>query len=193
MNSRRSVRVIASALSTTLALLTTVRLARAMTHELQLGAGPSAFVSTWRGDYGGGVTARLGWRLGGVFGVDFQGWEGIASVDTRLDTGLSLGLRGSLPLRGASPFARLFVVHQHEEGLVSAQSDPLGVVAGIGAGIRHRAGAGGSLGVEVPLRREGTRTKFTLFSQGNAMHLGNRLGPDWYFGLDIGVGLDLLL
>lgn len=161
--------------------------------EIQVGLGPSAYASTWRGDYGGGGTLKLGMRFARVIGFDFQGWESLASVDTRLLTGLSLGVRGSLPLERVSPFVRAFVIHQHEEGLVSAQATPLGVIAGIGAGIRHRAGAGFSLGADVPVQRVGKRTQINFFGQGNATWLANELGPAWYFGLDFGVSMDFSL
>ncbi len=166
---------------------------RARAAEIQIGVGPSAYASTWRGDFGGGGTLKLGMRFARVLGFDFQGWESLASVDTRLVTGLSLGVRGSLPLKVASPFVRAFVIHQHEEGLASARATPLGVLAGIGAGIRHRAGAGFSLGVDVPARRIGKRTQVNFFSQGNATWLSNELGPAWYFGLDFGVSMDFSL
>jgi hypothetical protein len=175
------------------ASVATAQPAHATSHEVQLGAGPTAFVSSWRGDYGVGGALRLGWRMGGVFGVDFQTAESFASIDARLLTGLSIGVRGTVPLGAVRPYARLFVIHQHEEGFVSAQNEPLGTMAGIGAGIRHRAGAGGSLGAEIPLRRDGKRASFTFFSQANATRLANDLGPDWYFGLDVGIGLDYLL
>lgn len=161
--------------------------------EIQVGTGPSVNASTWRGDYGAGGTLKLGMRFARVVGFDFQGWETLSTVDTRLVTGLSVGVRGTIPLRRVRPFGRLFVIHQHEEGLVSAQANPLGVLAGIGAGIRHRAGAGFSVGVEVPVQKIGSRTTVTLFSQGNATWLANALGPAWYFGLDLGVGMDFLL
>lgn len=174
-------------------LLAWPTVASARSTEIQLGAGPSAYASTWRGDYGAGGTLKLGMRFAKVIGFDFQGWESLASVDTRLNTGLSLGVKATLPLRVVRPFARAFVIHQHEEGLVSAQANPVGVLAGVGAGIRHRAGAGFSAGVEVPVQRMNERTTITLFSQGNATWLGNALGPAWYVGLDLGVGMDFLL
>ncbi len=167
--------------------------ARAASTEIQLGVGPSAYASTWRCDYGAGGTLRLGMRFAHVLGFDFQAWESLASVDTRLNTGLSLGVRGTLPLRAARPYVRAFVIHQHEEGIVSAQNSPLGILAGVGAGIRHRAGAGGSLGVEIPVRSVSKRTTILFFTQTNATWLSNHLGPSVYVGLDLGVGMDFLL
>lgn len=167
--------------------------AQAAATEIQLALGPTAFASTWRGDFGGGGTLRLGMRFAHVVGFDFQSWETLASVDTRLLTGLSLGVRGTLPLRAVRPFVRAFVIHQHEEGIVSAQNNPIGVLAGIGAGIRHRAGAGGSLGIEIPARQITQRTTILFFTQANATWLGNALGPAVYVGLDLGVGMDFLL
>lgn len=169
------------------------RNASAARPEIQIGAGPSVHATTWRGDFGAGGTLKLGMRFARVIGFDFQGWESLSSVDTRLNTGLSLGVRGTLPLPTVRPFARLFAIHQHEEGWASARANPIGVLAGIGAGIRHRAGLGVAAGVEIPVQKIGSRTTLNLFTQGNATWLANELGPTWTFGLDFGVGMDFLL
>ena len=168
------------------------REAGAHTTELQGGLGVASFVSTWRGDYGGGGTLQLGARYAGVFGVDVMGWEALATVDRRLDTGLTLGITGYLPLEKVHPLARLFVIHQHEEALVSVENAPFGVALGIGAGIRHRVGGGLSLGAEFPLQTR-DRTTWCLTTRATAIALAGILGPSAYFGIDAALGFDLVI
>ena len=170
------------------------REAAAVPVELEVAAGATTFASTWRGDFGAVGTLRLGSRFAHVFAIDFQGWEELAGIDRRLNTGLSFGVTGYVPLHVAHPYARLFILHQHEEGLVSVENAPAGVVLGIGAGIRHRAGGGLSLGTEIPFRRD-TNGKLTWVVIANATGtwFPDILGPHLYVGLDLGVGLDFLL
>lgn len=168
--------------------------AKAVPVELEAAAGMTTFASTWRGDFGGGGTLRLGTRFAHVFAIEFQGWESLAGIDRRLDTGLSFGVAGYVPLRVVHPYARLFVLHQHEEGLVSVENAPAGVVLGIGSGIRHRAGGGLSLGAEIPFKRnESGKLTGTIIANLNGIWFPDQLGPLGYFGLDLGVGLDFLL
>lgn len=122
--------------------------------EIQLGAGYSIRKSTWRGDWASGGQLGLGYRFARVFAIDALGWEEFASVDSRLNTGLTLGLTGTLPLKTIRPSLRAYFIHQHEEGWVSVAAQPFGTVAGIGPGIRHRAGFGTRLGVEIPLSKK---------------------------------------
>ncbi len=168
--------------------------ARAVPVELELAAGATTFASTWRGDFGGGGTLRLGTRFAHVFAIEFQGWEAIGGIDRRLNTGLSFGVAGYIPLKPVHPYARLFVLHQHEEGLVSVENAPAGVVLGIGSGIRHRAGAGLSLGAEIPFKRNATgKVTWNIITNATGTWFPDELGPTLYVGLDIGVGLDFLL
>jgi hypothetical protein len=163
--------------------------------ELEGATGATAYRSTWRGDYGAGSTLRAGARFSHVVSADFQLWESYATVNHRIDTGLSLGVTAFLPLRWIHPYLRAFVMHQHEEGLVSVVNAPGGYLFGIGAGIRHRAGGGGVLGVEVPLvRSEDRRTTLVFFGEGAALYFPDAtLGPHAYFGIDLGLGIDFEL
>lgn len=163
--------------------------------ELGVAAGGSTFASAWRGDYGGGGTLRVGVRFERFVAIDFQTWESYATVNRRLDTGLSLGVTGYLPLRVAHPYARLFAIHQHEEGLVSVANAPAGTLFGIGAGIRHRAGGGLSLGAEAPLQESrDKRLTWLAIADLTAIYFpDDTLGPVAYFGVTVGVGFDYLL
>jgi hypothetical protein len=169
--------------------------ARAGDVELSLGAGPTTYATTWRGDWGAGGTLRAGARFSHVIAGDFQVWESLANVNERVNTGLSLGVTGFLPLRAVHPYARLFVLHQHEEGLVSVTNTPAGYLFGIGSGIRHRAGGGLCLGAEVPLKTtDAGRLAWVFLADAMTIWFPDAtLGPSAYFGVDLGVGFDFLL
>jgi hypothetical protein len=154
--------------------------------------GATAYRSTWRGDYGAGTTLRAGARFSHFIEGDFQIWESYATVNHRIDTGLSLGVTAFIPLEALHPYVRLFVMHQHEEGLVSVVNAPAGYLFGIGAGIRHRAGGGGELGVEVPIHRtDDNRLALVFFGEAAALYFPDAtLGPHAYFVLDAGLGVD---
>lgn len=174
--------------------LTASRSGYAWPVELQAGYAKKGFTSSWRGDAGFGNELRLGARFGGILGVDFVGWEALASVDRRLNTGLTLGLTGYLPLGRAEPFARVFAIHQHEEALVSVEAAPLGVLFGIGPGVRHRAGGGVRLGTEVFLdHTHERRARWVVVPSATAIGFPDALGPSWYLGVEVGVGVDFRL
>jgi hypothetical protein len=165
--------------------------------DVELGAagGSAAYASSWRGDFGAGGTLRVGVRFARVVAVDFQVWESLATVNRRMNTGLSLGVTGYLPLRTVHPYARLFAMHQHEEGLVSVENQPFGTAFGIGPGIRHRAAGGMALGAEIPLSTTSDQRSTWLFfgDLTTSYFPDDTLGPHTYVGLDVGVAFDFLL
>lgn len=93
------------------------------------------------------------------------------------------------------PYARLFALHQHEEGIVSVENTPLGFVFGIGAGIRHRAGGGLALGAEIPIKRAADdRLTWMIFADTMLIYFPDAaIGPHAYVGLEGGVAFDWLL
>jgi hypothetical protein len=119
--------------------------------EIQIASGPGVYGSSWRGDSSVGQALRLGYRFGDLVAIDYVGRLGYASVDDRVLTYLSLG--GTLYGRvwKLRPYVRLAFVHQHEESTSSVRSDAFGAVFGVGDGIRHRGGFGGSLGLDLPV------------------------------------------
>jgi hypothetical protein len=163
--------------------------------ELVGGGGLTGYASTWRGDYGAGGTLRAGVRFAHWIQPDVQVWESFATVNERMNTGLSLGITAFVPLEFPRLYARLYAMHQHEEGLVSVEYEPAGYLFGIGAGIRHRAAGGLELGVELPLRVSASgRTTTAFFAEVNGSYFpNNALGPSGYVGLDVGVALEYLL
>lgn len=161
--------------------------------ELQLDAALNVKGSTWRGDFGAGPQLRLGYRFAEVFAVDTVIWEELSSVDFRLNTGLTLGVTGFLKFQGVRTSLRAYFIHQHEEAMVSVASNPFGALFGIGAGIRHRAGAGGALGLEIPFQRD-EDFEFVIVTNFNVTVFPEAvLGPRAYFGVAGGVGFNYAL
>lgn len=170
------------ALAAALVAASTTISARATAGELSLELGPTVRKSSWRGDWAAGGQLGMGYRFKGWLSVDFVGWEELARVDRRANTGLSLGATAYLRLEKVRPFVRLFAVHQHEEGLVSVKAHPFDTVIGIGPGIRHRAGVGTFLGAELPLRKSGAVEWFAAGAATVTWFPDTSLGPGTYVG-----------
>ncbi len=151
------------------------------------------FASTWRGDLGAGGRLRLGYRFAHIVSVDAGGWEHYATVNKRLNTGLTLGVSAYLPLTTVRPMLRLYFVHQHEESLVSVADHPLGTLAGLGAGIRHRAGLGSDVGVEVPILATPWGDYHVTAATSFTWIPDTALGPALYYGVNLGFGLNYSL
>ncbi len=161
--------------------------------ELQVAAGVAVRKPTWRGDVSGGGHLGFGYRFARVIAIDVLGWEELARVDTRLNTGLTIGVTGALPLPTLRPTLRAYFVHQHEEGWASVAENPLGVVAGIGAGIRHRAGFGARLGFEIPFEKRKHVEWVALGGLEGTWFPDASLGPGAYYGVTGGIGLNYTL
>lgn len=160
--------------------------------EIQVDAGTSMLGSSWQGDFAVGGLLRLGYRFAHVVAIDFVGWEQYATVDTRMDTGLTFGVTGFIPLKRVRPSLRLFAIHQHEEAMVSVASTPGGLVFGIGPGIRHRAGGGLTLGAEIPFLKRGD-LEWVVVADLEGIWFPDPLGPNYYFGANVGIGFNFNL
>ncbi len=160
--------------------------------EIQVDAGTTMLGSSWQGDFAAGGLLRLGYRFAHVVALDIVGWEQYATVDTRMDTGLTIGVTGFIPLKRVRPSLRVFAIHQHEEALVSVANTPGGLVLGIGSGIRHRAGGGLSLGAEIPFLKRGD-LEWLVVAELEGIWLPDILGPNLYFGANVGVGFNFNL
>jgi hypothetical protein len=157
--------------------------------DVLVSTGAAARASSWRGDVGGGGELRFGLRMARVAAFDVGVREELSTIDQRLNTGLFLGFAGYVPLGRVRPLARVYGVHQHEEGLVSVRAHPLGAVFGIGPGIRHRAGVGGALGFEAALGRR-LGVDWVFVTTVDATHFPDAsLGPSNYLGLGIALGI----
>lgn len=175
----------ACALTVALALPSREALAADVSFELAAAASRS----TWRSDYAGGAQARAAVRFANVVALDVVTWEQLARVDRRVNTGLTLGVTGFLPMDGVRPFLRLFAIHQHEEAWVSIQDHPFGTVFGIGSGIRHRAGGGATLGVEIPLGAPAAMSFYVPLGTTVVWFPDATLGPSAYVGVHGGLGV----
>lgn len=167
--------------------------APAQAGEIQLDAGLNAKASTWRGDFGAGPQLRFGYRFAEVFALDTVIWEELSSVDARLNTGLTFGLTGFLRFDAVRTSLRLFFIHQHEESLVSVSDNPFGALFGIGAGIRHRAGGGAAIGIEIPFEGDEDFEWVVVSNLNLTLFPDAALGPAAYFGVTGGVGFNYAL
>lgn len=156
--------------------------------ELQVEVAPTFKKSTWRGDAGGGAQLRLGYRFAKAITLDAALWEELHSVDLRAQTGLTLGVTGTLPLDVLRPLLRVYFIHQHEQAWVSLKREPWTAVLGIGAGIRHRAGFGFSAGVEWPFLRAKRWEFFVAPAATVTIFPDVSLGPLAYFGAALAFG-----
>lgn len=163
--------------------------------EVSLNLGTSMRKSTWRGDWLGGGQLGAGYRFARVVALDFVVWEELATIDKRLNTGITFGVTGTVPFpKGPRPTLRLYFIHQHEEGWVSVVERPFGTIAGIGPGIRHRAGLGTRLGLEIPLAEKKKYLEWVLLPGVDATWFPDAsLGPALYVGATIGIGFNYSL
>ncbi len=159
---------------------------------IQLATGAGGMASTWRGDgaLAGGI--RLGVRFIDLFSIEFVGRLAYATVDQR--TLAYFGAGGTLYWRlgPVRPFARIAIVHQHEETVAALKSDAGGALLGIGDGIRHRGGFSFALGADMPIGRRGP-TQFFVGFDALATVFPDPRGPSWYFGGGGWVGLNYAL
>ena len=86
---------------------------------------------------------------------------------------------------------RLGWAHQHEESWAFAKEEPLGVLFGVGRGIRHRAGISSALGADVPLARSKHLT-WIASAEGwlDWLPRGEAPGPSYYAGATLAAGVD---
>lgn len=157
--------------------------------ELQLASGPGVYGSSWRGDSGFGQALRVGYRFGDRIAIDTMGRLGYGSVDDRVITYLSLG--GTLYGRigRLRPYVRLAFVHQHEEPMPGVRDDPFGAAFGVGDGIRHRAGFGSGLGLDLPVYK-GKSTEMVVGVETSGVYFPDPRGPALYAGGSLWLGLN---
>jgi hypothetical protein len=157
--------------------------------EIQIDAGTALLGTSWQGDFAGGGFLRLGYRFKRIISLDIVTWEQLGVVDQRLDTGLTIGVTGFIPLKRVRPSLRIFAIHQHEEGTVSVAQTPGGVLFGLGSGIRHRAGGGLTLGAEIPFWKKND-LEWVFVAELEGIWLPDPLGPTFYYGGNLGVGFN---
>ena len=163
--------------------------------EIQVASGPQVQGSSWRGDASLSQALKLGMRFEEVVAIDALTRLGYAMVDQRVLTYISLGATlypVKLANGRARPFARLSLVHQHEEPMSALRHDPVGALFGVGDGIRHRGGFGSSLGMDVVVAK-GKAADLLLGADVNGTWFPDPRGPAVYFGGGLWAGLDYSL
>lgn len=167
---------------------------RASATELQVALGPQVQGSSWRTDVAVAQSLKLGVRFADLIAIDALVRIGYGMVDQRMLTYLSLGgsLYGKLASGRLRPFGRLALVHQHEEPTSALRQDAVGALFGVGDGIRHRGGAGASLGMDAVISRA-RRTAWLLGADVNGTWFPDPRGPAIYFGGGLWVGLNYSL
>jgi len=160
--------------------------------DLRLNLSLSGAGSEWRDDgalWGG---LGLGFRFRDIIGLYALGRLGYGAVDQRMLTLLAIGAQIWGRLGPTRPYARLAFIHQHEESLPAVEQNVGGAVFGVGDGIRHRGGAEGALGIDLPIH---TKLPWTFFANAELSFAGfpNSSGPGWYMLGTLGLGLHYTL
>jgi hypothetical protein len=163
--------------------------------EVDLALGLDAADSDWDDDRLAYGSFKAGYRFDGLpwFQLTYIGKLGYGTVDERQLTYLSLGPEVRPALSDAvRPYLRGTVVHQHEENVDAAQEQPFQALAGVGDGIRHRAGVAGALGVEFPFAQHLVGDFYASLDL-SATYFPDDRGPHRYLtaGVSIGFKWDL--
>lgn len=152
--------------------------------ETALAAGSSS----WPGDPAALSELRLGFRFMETGALYVQSGLGYAPINNRELVQIGFGAQLWMHLWKVKPFARLAVVHQHEESTASWKNDFGESLLGIGNGIRHRAGAEAALGMDVPFYRT-EKVEIDGSIEASTPWYPDERGPHFYLlgGLGLGV------
>jgi hypothetical protein len=99
------------------------------------------------------TTTKIGWCFSDFIGPYFLSRLGYAGRSERTIITLSIGMQIWGRIGSLRPYARASIMHQHEETIASIVADPGGAVVGIGAGVAHRSGPEGAVGVDIPIQQ----------------------------------------
>jgi hypothetical protein len=160
--------------------------------DIEGALGPGASASSWRGDGAVLSSMFLGLRFADLISVDALTRLGYGTVDDRMLTYLSLGVTVFGRVWKLRPYARLSLVHQHEEPRSAIADDPSGAVFGVGNGIRHRGGFGGSLGLQIPIAQVRSTEIFTG-GDVTSTYFPDPRGPSVYWGAGLWFGANFRL
>ncbi|MGH7284183.1 MAG: hypothetical protein ACRELY_21870, partial [Polyangiaceae bacterium] len=148
--------------------------------------------SSWPGDPVALSELRLGFRFMETGALYVQSGIGYAPVNNRELVQIALGGQLWLRLWKVKPFVRAAVIHQHEESTAAWKSDFGESLLGIGNGIRHRAGAEGALGVDIPFYR-GDKVEVDGSVEMSAPWYPDNRGPHFYLLGGLGLGIHYAL
>ncbi len=155
-------------------------------------AGAAGGSSTWRGDPVGVTSLKLGFRFLDAITPYYLGRLGYAAVNDRSVLDLSFGLQGNLHFGPARPYARVSIVHQHEESLAAIKADTGGALTGVGDGIRHRSGPEFGVGCEITLHRE-RKLEVVGVVESSMLYFPDPRGPSEFFFGALALGLNYTL
>jgi hypothetical protein len=144
--------------------------------------------SSWAGDPAVISQMRLGFRFMETGALYVQSGLGYAPVNNRELVQIAFGAQFWLRIWHVRPYARLGVMHQHEESTAAWKTDFGESLLGIGNGIRHRAGAEAALGLDVPFYR-GEKVEVVGSGEFSTPWLPDDRGPHFYFMGGLGLGI----
>ncbi len=161
---------------------------RADAGELHVATGPSAGLTSWRTDAFVAQGFQAGYRPIERLSLDVSGRAGYGTVDQRMMAGIGLGLTGYLLTGGVRPYARLGLLHQHEESASNVWEKPLETLSAVGPDVRHRSAAQTSIGLEIrALRVKKTEVFFAVDAL--ATFFADTRGPSVYGGGQLWLGM----
>jgi hypothetical protein len=155
---------------------------------IDVALGLDGAASGWDDDQVGHSSVRVTYAVLPWLALGYFGKVGYGSVDERVLSCFSLGGELRTTLGRTRPYARLAVVHQHEESVASLSDSPLQSLLGAGPGIRHRSGGAASVGLDVPFRSHRRGDFFAALDLG-ATHFIDDRGPRWYLSMGLAVGV----
>lgn len=175
-------------------LLSTLCLASpaARASELQIAVGLNGAASDWRSDGAFAGTLHVGFRFIDLVGVYFLGRIGYGIVDDRMLESLSFGAKIWGRLGIVRPYARLGVLHIHEEPWAAVKNQPGGAILGVGDGIRHRTGLEAGLGIDIPVYKK-ERWQLVVGAEATTDWVTFSSGPSWYWGGGLSIGFNYSL
>lgn len=180
------------AASALLVLVLTLPAATAHAGEIQLSALAGGQGSSWRSDVTGFVGLRFGYRFKDIVAPYLLMRAGYANVDQRVVELLQIGVQVWARIGPTRPYARVGLVHQHEEPWSAVKADAFGALLGVGDGIRHRGGVEGALGVDLPFK-EYKGFQFHATIEALLTGFPDVRGPGIYAGGVAGIGFNYAL
>jgi hypothetical protein len=102
--------------------------------------------------------------------------------------GIGLGLTAYVLTGALRPYARLGLLHQHEEPLSNVREKPLETLSAVGPDVRHRSAAQTSIGLEIRAVRA---KKIEVFFAVDALatFFADTRGPSVYGGGQLWLGM----
>ena len=169
-------------------LLPLLLTSRADAGELVVATGPSAGITTWRTDAFLTQGFQAGYKPIERLAFDVAGRAGYGTVDQRMMAGIGLGVTAYVLTGGLRPYARLGLLHQHEEPVSNVREKPLETLSAVGPDVRHRSAAQTSIGLEIRAVRV-KKTEVFFAVDALATFFADSRGPSVYGGGQLWLGM----